>query len=415
MKKKFSSLVALSLAAITMASCGGSSVWSFDECVKDDTLDYALLIGQLDHNDSAARTGGIREALNTRPAATTNANTEKPVKGSIKIGSKTYEVNEIVQGEQKNTSGTTWDATTATTSIETWLNTYKGKIDFVVSNNDGMAVGALGATNWVKGTPLFGYDSNQDALQYIIDGDMSGTINQNAPAQTAAIYMAVRNALDGATAAQMTTWGFTEENPNGYGKLTSAVSYDEESHAILANNVAVTKENASKFQTSDMATLAEATIKQGTTAKKKVWHSYYSNTDTFLTSSMEPLFNAYKSKFNLDVTQKKSTNSADDTDQLAALDAAEGFDAYVVNMVKTTSTKEYLDKIATKVGATAENPTSVPVIFWNRQGTKEDGTTDTANMQDSRFKYVYYVGFDAIQGGKLQGQMILDYFAQFAK
>ncbi|MFA7111162.1 MAG: hypothetical protein WC174_02190, partial [Bacilli bacterium] len=75
----------------------------------------------------------------------------------------------------------------------------------------------------------------------------------------------------------------------------------------------------------------------------------------------------------------------------------------------------YLEMIATKTGATEANPTSVPVIFWNRQGTNADGTVDSTTMHDKRFKYIYYVGFDAIQGGTMQGQMIVDWLKDAAK
>lgn len=166
--------------------------------------------------------------------------------------------------------------------------------------------------------------------------------------------------------------------------------------------------------TTDITTLAEKGVKKGTTKKAKVWQSYYSESDTFLNSSMQPLFNHYKDLYNFDVTVAKG-DGADDTKLMGLLDTASNFDAYIINMVKTTGTQAYLDKIAGLTKATAENPTSVPVIFWNRQGTKADGTTDTAVMKDARFKTIYYVGFDAIQGGKLQGEMIVDYFNNLAK
>ena len=242
---------------------------------------------------------------------------------------------------------------------------------------------------------------------------MSGTVNQNAPAQAAAIYMIARNALDGVSPEDMLKSGFKEEN--SYGKINSEVGYTAESKAVLVNNVAVTKENVDSFMTSDITTLAEKGIKKGTTEKKKIWHSYYSATDTFLTSSMEPLFKHYAPLFNFDVTTVKSSVATDDTSNLSALDGAEGYDAYVLNMVKTTATKDYLDKIAKKVEASEANPSDVPVIFWNRQGTDDKNVVDTVNMQDARFKYIYYVGFDAIQGGQLQGQMIVDYFKDLAK
>lgn len=194
MKKHLIPLLALS--TLVLASCGGSGSWSWEEASKDGVLNYALLIGQIDHNDSAARTAGIREALGTRPTThETNANTEKAVKGSLKLGSTTFEVNEVAHGEQKSTAGATWDQQTATTSTEAWLNA-NPNIDFFVSNNDGMAEGAIGASNWKEEMPIFGYDSNQSTLKYIKEGKIMGTVNQNAPAQAASIYMAAVASLN---------------------------------------------------------------------------------------------------------------------------------------------------------------------------------------------------------------------------
>ncbi len=415
MKKRFIPLFALSSLGALLASCGsGSKTWSWEKASEDKVLNYALLIGQVDHNDSAARTAGIREALHTRPSThDTNANKEKAVKGSLTLGSTTFEVNEVASGEQKSTAGATWDQQTATTSTEAWLNA-NPNIDFFVSNNDGMAEGAIGASNWVEGMPIFGYDSNQSTLSYIKEGKIMGTVNQNAPAQAAAIYMAARNAVDGLTGDDVYKKGFTEDSANGYGKIGSKVNYGADAHSLLVDNVAVTASNVESFMTTDITTLAEKGVKKGTSKTAKVWQSYYSESDTFLNSSMQPLFNHYKDLFNFDVTVAKGDGS-DDTKLMGMLDTATGYDAYIINMVKTTGTQAYLDKIAGLTGATAESPTDKPVIFWNRQGTKADGTTDTAVMNDARFKTIYYVGFDAIQGGKLQGEMIVDYFKNLAK
>lgn len=409
MKRKLIPLMALSLFGVVATSCGGSSTWSWEEAKGDKVLKYALLIGQIDHNDSAARTAGIREALGTRPAQhQTNPNKENAVEGKLTLNGVEYKTIEVVSGEQKSTGGATWDQQTATTSTETWLNTHQD-IDFFVSNNDGMAEGAIGANNWKEGMPIFGYDSNQSTLDKIESGEIMGTINQNAPAQAAAIYMAARNAIDGKTGNEVFEEGFTKESTNGYGKLTSVGAYSETDHSFLVNNVKVTKENVSEYKTTDIKTLAEKTVKKGTTKTAKIWHSYYSASDTFLTTSMSPLFEHYKSLFNFDVTPVKGDGN-DEATGLNALDtAASDTDAFIVNMIKTTNARLYLDKIATKLGATEAAPTSVPVVFWNRQATKENGTVDAEVMADARFKNVFYVGFDAIQGGKLQGQMIVDY------
>lgn len=408
MKKKIIPGALLGVAVMALASCGGSSAWSWEEASGDGVLNYALLIGQIDHNDSAARTAGIRSALGTRGQVATNPNTETPVEGSLKLGDKTFKVVEKVHQEAKSTSGATWDQATATTLTENWLNNHQD-IDFFVSNNDGMAEGAIGANNWKSGMPIFGYDANKSTLELIKQDKIMGTIDQNAPAQTAGIYMVVRNVLDGATKEEATKWGFTEDNPKGYGKLSTSAAYKEEDRSLLVGNQKVTKANVDDFLTDDITSRAEP-VKKGTTEKKKIFQTYYSQTDNFLNSSMSPLFKHYKDLFNFEVEEYKGDGNAEDS-LMNALDAAQKVDAYVINMVKTTSTAQYLEKIAEKVGATKENPTNVPVVFWNRQGTLVDGTVDTANMHDERFNYVYYVGFDAVQGGNLQGEMIVDYLA----
>lgn len=417
MKKRLLPVTTVALAAMLLSSCGGSTAWSWEKASSDGVLKYGLLIGQIDHNDSAARTAGIRDALKTRTSThATNPNTEKAVEGKLTLGGKEYKVVEEVNQECKSTGGATWDQATATTTVENWLSNHSD-LDFIVSNNDGMAEGAIAATNWVEGTPIFGYDSNQSTLKYIKEGKVMGTINQNAPAQAAAIYMAARNAVDGFDGADVYKYGFTEANKNGYGQIASAVSYGIEAHSLLVDNVAVTSANVDSFMTDDITTLVEKGVTKGSSKAVNVFQTYYSSSDTFLNSSMSPLFKKYADLFNFKVNEFRGDGS-DDTTCLNALDSALAggtYDAYIINMVKTTSTKNYLDKIADGVKATEANPTSVPVIFWNRQGTLDDGSVDKANMNDKRFKNIFYVGFDANQGGQLQGQMIVDYLNNLAK
>lgn len=143
-----------------LVACGGSSKWTWDEAKKDGVLNYVLLIGLIDHNDSAARNAGIRDALGTRGTKTQNANKEGPVEGKLTIGGTEFKTIELEHAEQKAQGGATWDQATATSTAEAWINKHGKKIDFFVSNNDGMAEGAIGASNWRKGTPIFGYDAN---------------------------------------------------------------------------------------------------------------------------------------------------------------------------------------------------------------------------------------------------------------
>ena len=421
MKKRLIPTLAFAATAFLVASCGNTSTWSWDAASEDGVINYALLIGQIDHNDSAARTAGIRDALGTRGTKKTNPNSEDPVEGKLTIGGKTYKVVEVEHAEQKNTSGATWDQQTATNTTETWLNKhaksggYGNEIDLFVSNNDGMAVGAIGASNWINGMPIFGYDSNADMLEYINEGKTMGTINQNASAQAAGIFMLARNCIDGLDSSAAVKEGFSTASSNGYGKISSTYNYSSDDHSMLVDNFKITKANVSEYLNKSASDLIDTAVNKGTTEKAKVWMNYYSQSDNFLNSNMSPLFELYKDKFNFEVESTKGDGTSEATvmDKLEA--AGKDFKAYIINMIKTTSTANYLDAIAKKTGATEANPTSVPVIFWNRQGTNADGTVDKESMKDKRFKYIYYVGFDANQGGKLQGQMIVDWLQEAAK
>lgn len=399
-------LVPLVLISTLLASCnGGGTKWDAKEAFKDQTLKYCLLIGQLDHNDSAARTGGIREALHTRPTATTNANTENPVEGKLTLNGTEYTVQEIEHGEQKATGGATWDQQTATSSTQAWFNAHGSDIDFIVSNNDGMAEGAIGASNYIEGTPIFGYDSNASTLQYIKDGKIMGTVNQNASAQVAGILMLARNVMDGVS--NPTAEGFTEDSSKGYGKISSKFTYNAEEKSYLVDNFAVTADNVDQYLGKKPADLVDSSVKKGTTAEKKVFMNYYSNSDTFLNSTVKPLVAAYKGLFNLNVDDSTAGDGNSDSTVIDKILTVS--DAYIINTIKTTSAKSYLDKIYQVEGNSGT--ISKPVIFYNRQPTDQNNVVDKTVMTDSRFSNIYYVGFDAIQGGKVQGQMIVDYLA----
>ncbi|MFA7111172.1 MAG: substrate-binding domain-containing protein, partial [Bacilli bacterium] len=337
MKKRIIPFVALALTATVLASCGEASSWSWSSASSDGVLKYCLLIGQIDHNDSAARTAGIRDALGTRGTVKTNANTEDPVEGKLTIGGKSYTVIEAEHAEQKNTGGATWDQQTATNTTETWLNKHSD-IDFFVSNNDGMAVGAIGASNWIDGLPIFGYDSNADMLQYIADGKTMGTINQNASAQAAGIFMLARNCIDDLGTDKVTSEGFSTANSKGYGQISSNYTLNETNGSMLVDNFAITKDNVSSYLGKEPADLIDSKVTKGTTDKAKVWMSYYSQSDTFLNSNMAPLFNIYKDTFNLDVTALQGDGNSENTvsDKLESAD--NDYKAYIINMIKTTST-----------------------------------------------------------------------------
>ena len=82
-----------------------------------------------------------------------------------------------------------WDPTQTQQAMSAALANYGDAIEFVISNNDGMAMGAIAALNeygyntGVKGDPfipIVGVDADESALEAISAGKMSGTVKNDA-------------------------------------------------------------------------------------------------------------------------------------------------------------------------------------------------------------------------------------------
>lgn len=97
----------------------------------DGVIGYVLAIGDIGHNDSIARTRGVRKALGTgvdksgeidsAPAGTNSDGKAAEVQdGKITVNGKDYVVRELASQEMKNSAGATWDAATAGNAIGTW-------------------------------------------------------------------------------------------------------------------------------------------------------------------------------------------------------------------------------------------------------------------------------------------------------
>ena len=120
----------------------------------DGVIGYVLAIGDIGHNDSIARTRGVRKALgtgvekdgelNSAPTGTNTDGKAAEVKdGEVEVNGKKYVIRELASQEMKNSAGATWDAATAGNAIGTWASSFGDSIDLVVSNNDGMGCQCL--------------------------------------------------------------------------------------------------------------------------------------------------------------------------------------------------------------------------------------------------------------------------------
>ena len=300
----------------------------------DGVIGYVLCIGDVGHNDSKARTEGIRKALGTWNGSTDPTNSKE---GSVVVGGKTFKVVELEGKAMTGTDGSTWNANAATEAMGGWATKFGTQIDMVVSNNDGMAMGCLQASNYPAGVPIFGYDANADAIEAIGAGKLSGTVSQNVDAQATATLQVLRSLLDGLTGSDVYTKGISE--PDQYGNQISApVAYWADQKAVMAANSGVNSDNWQMYT----AGTRDAGVKQTTAPAKKVLLTIYNAGDNFLSSSYIPALQYYAPLLNINLTivQGDGQNESSCLDKFTNLS---NFDAYAINMVKTNSASNYLD------------------------------------------------------------------------
>ncbi|MCI8561181.1 MAG: substrate-binding domain-containing protein [Dorea sp.] len=313
----------------------------------DGVIGYVLAIGDIGHNDSIARTRGVRKALgtgiekdgeiNSEPIGTNTDGSAKAVQdGSIEVGGKKYVVRELASQEMKNSAGATWDAATAGNAIGTWSSSFGDDIDIIASNNDGMGMSMFNAWSKDNKVPTFGYDANSDAVAAIAEG-YGGTISQHADVQAYLTLRVLRNALDGVDVD--TGIGTADEAGNVLGEDVFVYKEDERSYYAL--NVAVTADNYQDFTDSTKVYEPVSTQLSGDShATKKVWLNIYNASDNFLSSTYQPLLQSYDDILNLEVdyiggdgqTESNITNRLGNPGQ---------YDAFAINMVKTDNAASY--------------------------------------------------------------------------
>ncbi|MCI8490383.1 MAG: substrate-binding domain-containing protein [Lachnospiraceae bacterium] len=313
----------------------------------DGVIGYVMAIGDIGHNDSIARTRGIRKALgtgvdkdgdiNSEPIGTNTDGTATAVQdGTLEVDGQSYTIRELASQEMKNSAGATWDAATAGNAIGTWSSSFGEEIDVVVSNNDGMGMSMFNAWSNDNKVPTFGYDANNDAVAAIAEG-YGGTISQHADVQAYLTLRVLRNALDGVDVD--TGIGTADEAGNVLSDDVYVYKADERSYYAL--NVAVTAENYQDFTDSTKVFAPVSNqLDEGSHAVKKVWLDIYNAADNFLSSTYQPLLQNYDDLLNLDIdyiggdgqTESNITNRLGNPSQ---------YDAFAINMVKTDNAASY--------------------------------------------------------------------------
>lgn len=169
----------------------------------DGVIQYVLLKGEPGHPDAEARTSFVIKELNDK-------------------GIKTEKL-------QEDTA--MWDAAQAKDKMDAWLaGPTASKIEVVIANNDGMALGALEALKAQgKKLPIYGVDALQEALTLIESGELAGTVLNDGTNQAKAVLDLAVNLGNGKDPLDGTQW-----------KL--------EDKAVRVPYVGVDKENLAQFK-----------------------------------------------------------------------------------------------------------------------------------------------------------------------
>ena len=143
----------------------------------DGKIQYVLLKGEAGHPDAEARTERIKAVL----------------------------TNNGINIEQLEEQTANWDILQAQTAADSWIEKYGDSIEFIFSNNDAMALGALksiqkqgyniGDSN--KFIPIVGVDAIPEIIEEIKKGTVVGTVLQSPKDQAKAVVDMVMNAASG--------------------------------------------------------------------------------------------------------------------------------------------------------------------------------------------------------------------------
>ena len=136
-------------------------------------------------------------------------------------------------------------------------------------------------------------------------------------------------------------------------------------------------------------------------AKKiKVGVSIYKFDDAFMTLYREEIDKYFKSLNNANVTYEVSIqdgkgDQAEQTNQITNF-IAQGYDVLILNLVQSTSARTVMEQCAAA---------GIPTVFINREPSEEDMNAFASGNFAGKYTYV---GADARQSGRFQGELIAD-------
>ena len=151
------------------------------------------------------------------------------------------------------------------------------------------------------------------------------------------------------------------------------------------------------FQVSCSEKTTEQQKIDNTISEIKIGFTVYRRDDTFIAmivSNMEEAVKEGGQKNNIKITMNTMDAKGSQTVQNDHIDKLieQGCDVLCVNLVDRTVAATVIDKA---------KAADIPVVFFNREPVKEDL---------ERWNKVYYVGADASESGKLEGQIVVEQY-----
>ncbi len=156
---------------------------------KDGKIQYVLLKGEPGHPDAEARTKFSVETIK---------------KAGIEV-------------EELALDTAMWDTTKAKEKMDAWFSKHGDKIEYVICNNDAMALGALtsleanGYFKDGKFMPIVGVDAIPDALAKIKEGKLVGSVLNDAANQGKATMDLTINLANGKKPLEGTEWKLVDK------------------------------------------------------------------------------------------------------------------------------------------------------------------------------------------------------------
>lgn len=366
MKRKLIPLIALgSVFALTACNTGGGT-FDLTKALEDKELGYVILVGEDGNPEAEDRTKGCIEALDA-------------VAKEYGFTAKMLEKKTCI-----DTNGNSWNDQAAKETVENWVVRYGDKLDFIVSNNDGMAIAASSAAGLKKGTPIVGFDALSAACDMIKAGTLAGSVSQNGDDQALATVKVLTSLVKGSETVIDDTYG-------GKAKLNLEQLNE---HIVQTEFAAVTAQNADSLKPGSYVEVKEDAAVKG----KKLLVAYYSANDNFIKETYQAALPHYAEALGYEVTTiaGDGTNDADLVDKIRTEVEKQDYDAFAFNVITHANWKNYSDLAEGK-----------PVVFFNRQPKKSD---DSGVADLSGEKNIYFVGSGSTGQGIAQGQIIKDWF-----